>query len=181
MAESRPVHHALYPETSFMAEDPTATPRGGVRLNKIAESWEDEDLSSEEEEEEQDSDAETTITAPRSYSPALSVDSQAPPLQHGIRAPPPTPNISRQSSCRSTTSNASHASSTYSKRPEKQAAVANRMIASALGVRAPRSEAQKAYDRTVISNEKKRREKEKLAEEQKREEAEKAKAAIWDS
>ncbi|KAM5442387.1 hypothetical protein MferCBS31731_002762 [Microsporum ferrugineum] len=177
MAESRPAS-----STNSSPGQPTATPRGGVRLNKIAESWEDEDLSSEEEEEEeQDSDAETTITAPRSYSPALSVDSQAPPLQHGIRAPPPTPNISRQSSCRSTTSNASHASSTYSKRPEKQAAVANRMIASALGVRAPRSEAQKAYDRTVISNEKKRREKEKLAEEQKREEAEKAKTAIWDS
>ncbi|KAF3480144.1 uncharacterized protein GIQ15_05491 [Arthroderma uncinatum] len=164
---------------SSTSGNPTTVPRGGVRLNQIAESWEDEDLSSEEE---QDSDAETTITAPPSSSPAASsyVGSQVPP-HHGIRAPPPTPNVSRQSSCRSTTSTASHSSSTYGKRPEKQAAVANRMIASALGIRSTRTEAQKAYDRTMLANEKKRREQEKIAEEKRKADAEKAKAAIWES
>ncbi|EGD98243.1 hypothetical protein TESG_05623 [Trichophyton tonsurans CBS 112818] len=159
----------------------TPTPRGGVRLNKIAESWEDENLSSSENEA---SDAETTLTAP-SAEPSTHQHQQHQHNHHqvsrsGIRAPPPTPNVSRQSSCRSTTSSASCTSSGYSKRPEKQIAVATRMIGNALGQRVARSDSQKEYDRTVIANEKKRREKEKLAEEQKREEEEKAKAAIWD-
>ncbi|EFE30303.1 uncharacterized protein ARB_02841 [Trichophyton benhamiae CBS 112371] len=161
----------------------TPTPRGGVRLNKIAESWEDEDLSSEDEA----SDAETTITAPPAEPSTHQHHHQQGEHHHqhqvsrsGIRAPPPTPNVSRQSSCRSTTSSASCTSSGYSKRPEKQIAVATRMIGNALGHRVARSDSQKEYDRTVIANEKKRREKEKLAEEQKREEEEKAKAAIWD-
>lgn len=67
------------------------------------------------------------------------------------------------------------------KRPEKSTAVANRLIAGALGVRAPkRTEEQRKYDRAVKEQEirKKNREKEDLK--RKQEEAEKAKAAIWD-
>lgn len=63
-------------------------------------------------------------------------------------------------------------------RPEKQTAVAGRMIAGALGVRAPpKSEEGKRYERAL--REKAGREKEeKKSEEQERE---RAKMAVWDS
>ncbi|KAH6856730.1 hypothetical protein B0I37DRAFT_368191 [Chaetomium sp. MPI-CAGE-AT-0009] len=68
-----------------------------------------------------------------------------------------------------------------SKRPEKTDAVARRMIASALGMRAPRpTEEQRAYDRAVREKEKKRREEEKEQERLKEEAAAKARQAIWD-
>lgn len=67
------------------------------------------------------------------------------------------------------------------KRPEKQTAVANRMIAGALGIRAPkRTEEQRAYDRAMREKEAKRREREKELENMRRKEEEKAKAAIWE-
>ena len=71
--------------------------------------------------------------------------------------------------------------STSDVRPEKTTASAARMIAGALGVRAPkRTEEQRQYDKAVREKEMKRKEREK--EEKKREEAEreKAKAAMWD-
>ncbi|KAK4033309.1 hypothetical protein C8A01DRAFT_40219 [Parachaetomium inaequale] len=68
-----------------------------------------------------------------------------------------------------------------SKRPEKTDAVARRMIASALGMRAPKpTEEQRAYDRAVREKEKKRREEEKEKERLREEEAAKARQAIWD-
>ncbi|KAK4655640.1 hypothetical protein QC762_304160 [Podospora pseudocomata] len=67
------------------------------------------------------------------------------------------------------------------RRPEKTDAVARRMIAAGLGLRAPRAtEEQKAYDRAVKEQEKKRREEERERQRKKEEEAQKAKAAIWD-
>ncbi|KAK6957411.1 hypothetical protein Daesc_000196 [Daldinia eschscholtzii] len=72
-------------------------------------------------------------------------------------------------------------SNSANKRPEKTDAVARRMIASALGVRAPRpTEEQRAYDRAVREKERKRREEEKEAEKKRKEEAERAKVAIWE-
>ncbi|KAI1090147.1 hypothetical protein F5B19DRAFT_333925 [Rostrohypoxylon terebratum] len=66
------------------------------------------------------------------------------------------------------------------RRPEKTDAVARRMIASALGVRAPRpTEEQRAYDRAVREKERKRREEEREAERRRKEEEDRAKAAIW--
>ncbi|KAI1816918.1 hypothetical protein GGS20DRAFT_133056 [Poronia punctata] len=67
------------------------------------------------------------------------------------------------------------------RRPEKTDAVARRMIASALGVRAPRmTEEQRAYDRALREKERKRREEEREAERKRKEEAERARAAMWD-
>lgn len=66
------------------------------------------------------------------------------------------------------------------RRPEKQTAVAGRLIAGALGVRAPkRTEEQRAYDRAVLEQESKRRNREKEREAAAREEEEKAKASVW--
>jgi hypothetical protein len=78
-------------------------------------------------------------------------------------------------------SSSSSSSGGPSKRPEKTDAVARRMIASALGMRAPKpTEEQRAYDRAVREKEKKRREEEKERERLREEEAAKARQAIWD-
>lgn len=67
------------------------------------------------------------------------------------------------------------------KRPEKTDAVARRMIASALGMRAPKqTEEQKAYDKAVREKERKRREEEKERERVREEERERARQAVWD-
>ena len=67
------------------------------------------------------------------------------------------------------------------RRPEKTDAVAKRMIAGALGVKAPKkTEEQRAYDRAVKEKEIKRRNAEKEEKVRQMEEAEKAKAAVWD-
>ncbi|KAK4112187.1 hypothetical protein N656DRAFT_798533 [Canariomyces notabilis] len=67
------------------------------------------------------------------------------------------------------------------RRPEKTDAVARRMIASALGMKAPKqTEEQRAYDRAIREKERKRREEEKERERQKEEEAARARQAIWE-
>ena len=65
-------------------------------------------------------------------------------------------------------------------RPEKTDAVAKRMIAGALGVKAPkRTDEQRAYDRAVKEKEMKRRNQEKEGAARAKEESERAKAAVW--
>lgn len=72
-------------------------------------------------------------------------------------------------------------STNAARRPEKSDATARRMIASALGVKAPKaSEEQRAYDRAVRDAERKRRDEEREAERRRAEETERAKQAIWD-
>lgn len=68
------------------------------------------------------------------------------------------------------------------RRPEKTIATANRMIAGALGIKAPRkTEEQKQYDKAAKEAEIKRRNREKEQRERDRLEEEKAKAAVWDA
>lgn len=68
------------------------------------------------------------------------------------------------------------------KRPEKTTATANRLIAGALGIRAPKkTEEQKQYDKAAKEAEIKRRNREKEQQERERLENEKAKAAVWDA
>ncbi|KAI1379417.1 hypothetical protein F4677DRAFT_331589 [Hypoxylon crocopeplum] len=147
----------------------------------VLDSWEDEDVESDEGE-------------PVPSSPSLGKETKID--GSGFAAPPPTPsspsyssgNPPWQSMASSTVSSpsplsspASPASDTTSRRPEKTDAVARRMIASALGVRAPKpTEEQKAYDRSVRESERKRREAEREAEKKRLQEAEKARAAIWE-
>ena len=67
------------------------------------------------------------------------------------------------------------------KRPEKTTAVAGRMIAGALGVRAPkRTDEEREYDRAMREKERKRRDEEKERERRDNEEREARKKAIWD-
>lgn len=67
------------------------------------------------------------------------------------------------------------------KRPEKTTAVAGRMIAGALGVRAPkRTEEEKEFDRVMREKERRRRAEEKERERKEAEATEARKKAIWD-
>ncbi|KAL2267531.1 hypothetical protein VTJ83DRAFT_4808 [Remersonia thermophila] len=75
----------------------------------------------------------------------------------------------------------SSSSTAPDRRPEKTDAVARRMIAHALGVRAPRmTEEQRAYDRAMRENAKKRREEERERERKREEEAARLRQAMWD-
>ncbi|KAJ6121546.1 hypothetical protein N7512_004011 [Penicillium capsulatum] len=66
------------------------------------------------------------------------------------------------------------------RRPEKQTAVAGRLIAGALGIRAPkRTEEQRAYDRSVKEQEIKRRNREREEAAKAKEAEEKLKASVW--
>ncbi|KAK4156203.1 hypothetical protein C8A00DRAFT_30898 [Chaetomidium leptoderma] len=173
----------------------TTTPPSRAKPQKksspVPDSWEDEA------DDDDNSDAEATPVA-------------APSQAGGTSAPPPTPMSPLASSKRpfspsalsgpgfsippfdgaagdypasssSSSAAAAAAGTGPSKRPEKTDAVARRMIASALGMRAPKpTEEQRAYDRSVREKERKRREEEKERERIKEEEAAKARQAIWD-
>jgi hypothetical protein len=62
------------------------------------------------------------------------------------------------------------------KRPEKTMATANRLIGSALGVRIPRTEEQRQFQKSQMENEKKKREKERS----KKEDEEKQRKSMWE-
>ncbi|KAJ4983029.1 hypothetical protein SVAN01_11486 [Stagonosporopsis vannaccii] len=67
------------------------------------------------------------------------------------------------------------------KRPEKTTAVAGRLIAGALGVRAPkRTDEEREYDRAMREKERKRRNEEREREKKENEEREARKKAVWD-
>lgn len=67
------------------------------------------------------------------------------------------------------------------KRPEKTTSTANRMIAGALGIKAPKkTDEQRQYDRATKEAEIKRKNREKEQKERERLEDEQAKAAVWD-
>jgi hypothetical protein len=133
----------------------------------VAESWEDEEL--------EDSSENTD----RPISPQQSADYPA--------APPPTP-ISPKSHETFISPygygvgmDGASERERPGVRPEKTDAVAKRMIAGALGVRAPKkTEEQKAYDRAIKEKEIKRRNAEKEAAAGAKQEAERAKAAVWE-
>ncbi|KAK4231311.1 hypothetical protein QBC38DRAFT_244709 [Podospora fimiseda] len=170
----------------------TTTPvaRGAPKKKKsapIADSWEDE-AGSDDDAEKNDSQSEPEET-PISTT-----------FAGGTNAPPPTPMspigkgqpfspsaltapgiFNGLPSFDNPGGSAASGASVAGKRPEKTDAVARRMIAAGLGLKAPRAtEEQKAYDRAVREKEKKRREEEKEAARKREEEAAKAKQAVWD-
>jgi len=66
------------------------------------------------------------------------------------------------------------------RRPEKTTTVAGRMIAGALGVRAPRrTEEEREYDRVMREKEKKRRDEEREGKRREDAERERRLAAVW--
>ncbi|KAK1256201.1 hypothetical protein MKX07_008460 [Trichoderma sp. CBMAI-0711] len=157
-------------------------------VEPIADSWEDEDLSDEEpaqdKNDNQQEDAEEAASS--SSTPSSSLTTPA--------VPPPTPasplalDASYEWAALATTANqgqqsqgSSPGGGTPARRPEKTDAVARRMIAAGLGLKAPRqTEEQRAYQRSVREQEKKRREAQRAEEARLREAAERAKAAVWE-
>jgi hypothetical protein len=137
----------------------------------VAESWDDDELSSE-------SSTPTTSRAPLS-----------PPS-----APPPTPSSPSTSGTRMDAdwgsfenpyalpaATAGKGDKNMDRRPEKSTAAAGRLIAGALGVRPPKkSEEMREYERVIREKELKRREKERAEKKRGDEEREKAREEIWD-
>lgn len=163
-------------------------PAAKKKAAAVADSWEDEEDSEPEPDEQQ----------PAAVPAGPSVDDEDGSGRPGVVAPPPTPSTpsyygedggpgGAPPGWPSATDGPSRAggggrgaASSQERRPEKTDAVARRMIASALGVKAPRAtEEQRAYDRALREKERKRRDEEKAAERRRAEEAEKAKAAVW--
>ncbi|PSS02144.1 hypothetical protein BD289DRAFT_422697 [Coniella lustricola] len=146
------------------------TTKSKSKKPEVADSWEDEDVSS-------GSDTETETEWPTQ---------QGHP--QGTAAPPPTPisPATYDSSSVPYTAAGPHGATlnvpgTSTARPEKTDAVARRMIAGALGLKAPKmTEEQRAYQKAIQEKERKRREEQKAIEKQKEADANKAKAAIWD-
>ena len=154
---------------SIRPEPPSST---AARKNKqkVTESWEDDEL------EDSGDDADRPLSHQQSADFPL--------------APPPTPISPSTSFARegfispygySADGGSAGRPERSSARPDKTDAMAKRMIAGALGVRAPkRTEEQKAYDKAIKEKEIKRRNLEKEAAARAKEDAEKQKAAIWD-
>lgn len=171
IGEKGPVQDIHRPST----QKPPPRKEKKTKVEKVADSWEDEaNLSSSDNEDRSDNEN----TQPRQdtvLSPTLSAE--------GPLDPPPTPISPQQTSNpwkdRPT---ASAIREGPERRPEKQTAVAGRLIAGALGIRAPkRTEEQRAYDRSVKEQEIKRRNREREEQAKAKEEEEKVKASVWDS
>lgn len=141
----------------------------------VADSWEDEaDISTDDE----PASSKADLSSPSALSPTIS--------NEGPLDPPPTP-ISLQTSypwagASPTSAGASAGAglNNPARRPEKQTAVASRLIAGALGIRAPkRTEEQRAYDRSVKEQEIRRRNKEREELAKAKQEEERAKSSVW--
>ncbi|THZ16966.1 hypothetical protein D6C90_09937, partial [Aureobasidium pullulans] len=189
--------HKKYPGTS------TASTKAPVKEPEVAESWEEEAGSDKEITTTPQLSAKpesvSASTTDRASSPAAAAaapkSSYIPPhLKNRSAAPsppsrsltPPTTttttlpsrSISRPSS---SASGSATSTSTLERRPEKTNAVAHRLIAGALGVKMPRrTEEQRAYDKAIREQEKRKRDVEREARKRAEEDAAKAKAAIWD-
>ncbi|KAJ5358946.1 uncharacterized protein N7496_011359 [Penicillium cataractarum] len=148
------------PSTTKSAPKPKKQP--------VADSWEDEASDDEE------PASTSNLTSPSVLSPAISAE--------GPLDPPPTP-ISPQTSypwAGAGSASPAAGQNNLGRRPEKQTAVAGRLIAGALGIRAPkRTEEQRAYDRSVKEQEIRRRNREREELAKAKEEEERVKASVW--
>lgn len=132
---------------------------------EVVDSWEDEDVS--------ESEGPTT--------PKAMADVKATPA-----APPPTPATASFGPPDSWGGHDTPLSSLPSpardgRRPEKTDAVARRLIAAGLGLKAPKqTEEQRAYQKSAREQERKRRDQERAEKQHKAEASEQAKAAVWD-
>ncbi|KAF1992833.1 hypothetical protein P154DRAFT_528205 [Amniculicola lignicola CBS 123094] len=160
-------------------------PAAKPKSRPVADSW-DEDSGSDTETESANPSSSST-SAKDSLSPIntnASYDSPNPP--------PPTPasptpfefpdNIPALGEQRSRDgSRGGSGTVSPARRPEKTTAVAGRLIAGALGVRAPkRTEEEREFDRAVREKERRRRDEERNREKREKEAAEARKRAVWE-
>lgn len=161
----------------------------------VADSWDEDNVSGSDTETEDNAAAtpsSTTTTASDSLTSPISI---VPSLDTSPHPPPPTPasptpfdgfpdNTPYGSGPRPGGSSAARSAGSLrdmDKRPEKTTAVAGRLIAGALGVRAPkRTEEEREFDRVVRERERRRRAEEKEREAREAEERERRKKAVWE-
>lgn len=180
IGEKGPVQDIPRP-TARQSGSSSSTPRPKKTAQKpVADSWEDEANLSTDDETTAPHDGASSLPV---LSPTLSAES---PLD-----PPPTP-ISPQDSqpwgaeegaaltSAGPVGAAAQGGPGPARRPEKQTAVAGRLIAGALGLRAPkRTEEQRAYDRAVKEQEIKRQNREREEQAKVKEEEERVKTSVW--
>ncbi|KAH7248805.1 uncharacterized protein BKA55DRAFT_386438 [Fusarium redolens] len=168
MSQDQDVSSSLKNLSIDTEDEPATTSKKPAPKKKtkkvVADSWEDSDSDSDAEPEAESQSNKPTPTAtpapppPTPMSPVGGLPWESPSGSPGPRA-----------------------GADPDKRPEKTDAVARRMIAAGLGLKAPKqTEEQRAYQRSVREQEKKRREQEKEEEKKRQADVEKAKAAIWD-
>ncbi|CEJ87008.1 hypothetical protein VHEMI04273 [[Torrubiella] hemipterigena] len=156
-----------------MSSNPASSAINKAKKQKeeVADSWEDEEVSEDE-----------PVTTINQSQPS----EFATPLTSPLPNPPPPTRMSPYDATGGWDSHQSEAPSSSSarndgRRPEKTDAVARRLIAAGLGLKAPKqTEEQKAYQRSIREQEKKKKDQEKEEEQRRLEEKQKAKAAIWD-
>ncbi|CBX94014.1 hypothetical protein IAQ61_003888 [Plenodomus lingam] len=177
----------------------------------VADSWDEEDLSGSDTETEENAGpaqplsststntTTTTATTTSTTATAPSTDSPTSPISilSSINSPPnpPPPTPASPTPFDGFPDNSPYRSgaafgsgpggavgrSASEKRPEKTTAVAGRLIAGALGVRAPRrTDEEREFDRVVREKERRRRVEEKERESREAEERERRKKAVWE-
>ena len=165
--------------SSTVPQKPAQKPKS----KPVADSWDDEASGSETETETEASNV-SNVSTRDSLHPISIVSS----LDASPHPPPPTPASptpfdypSNPGYGGAVDSRSSGTGKNLDRRPEKTTAVAGRLIAGALGVRAPkRTEEEKEYDRAMKEKERKRRAEEREREKREAEEKEARKQAIWD-
>lgn len=131
---------------------------------EVVDSWEDEDVS----------DSDDQPTTPKATSTAREAPAAPPPT-------PATPSFGPPDNWGDQSSPSASSSTRDGRRPEKTDAVARRLIAAGLGLKAPKlTDEQREYQKSIREQERKRRDRERQEQQQKAESAERAKAAVWD-
>ncbi|KAG5295113.1 hypothetical protein I7I48_11866 [Histoplasma ohiense] len=181
--------HTSFKSLSINTEPTVKKKPPRKRSSPVAESWEDEPLSSSSSDENEDDitpPVSATLRCPITTNTTSSTSNSTPSsrVEAATHAPPlvsDLPSPACTTPPRHTASPPRPRIPSMERRPEKQTAVASRMIAGALGIRAPkRTEEQRAYDRAMREKEAKQRERQRELEDSSRKEAEKARAAIWE-
>lgn len=155
------------PDMSSKMGSMSISTKSNKKKEPVAESWEDQDISSDSESEDEKED-ESGVKTPTATIPS---------------APPPTPMSATYGPGSDWDNRVANSASPppREKRPEKTDAVARRLIAAGLGLKAPKqTEEQKAYQKSVREQEKKRIDDEKETAKKKQVQTDKAKAAMWD-
>ena len=160
-----------------------AQPRDTTKKKKeVADSWEDEDVSSSDEEAPAPAPALAPLTEPKTTAASTTAPQPAASSKPRNRdasssgGNAPSPSLSADWS----RPDPSAYDSGPARRPEKTDVVARRLIAGALGIRVPQTAEQKAYNKALLEAERKKREKARAEKKQQEEDAERAKKAAWD-
>ncbi|KAF2265829.1 hypothetical protein CC78DRAFT_177031 [Lojkania enalia] len=159
-------------------------PKTKPKSAPVAESWDDELSGSDTETEETSSSSARDGLSPISTKPSYDAPNPPPPTPASptpFDFPDSVPFAQRSAQASREGSRPGSGTTSPARRPEKTTAVAGRLIAGALGVRAPkRTEEEREYDKAMREKERRRRDEEKNRERVEKELAEERKRAVWE-